>query len=64
MPLSFAVAIAVSVATPEMDADRTFREMQRRILMGHPTRRAPALVQVRRIVGDQFRTKLLKFLLE
>nr|WP_283809925.1 hypothetical protein [Bradyrhizobium forestalis] len=34
MPLLFAVAIAVSVATPEMDADRTFREMQRRILMG------------------------------
>ncbi|RXH35265.1 acetate permease [Bradyrhizobium nanningense] len=34
MPLSFAVAIAVSVATPVMDADRTFREMQRRILMG------------------------------
>jgi cation/acetate symporter len=34
MPLSFAVAIGVSLLTTEKDADRTFDEMQNRILFG------------------------------
>jgi cation/acetate symporter len=34
MPLSFAVAIGVSLLTTEKDADRTFDEMQSRILFG------------------------------
>jgi cation/acetate symporter len=34
MPLSFAVAILVSLATREKNADLTFDEMQRRILLG------------------------------
>jgi cation/acetate symporter len=34
MPLSFAVAVGVSLLTTEKDADRTFDEMQNRILFG------------------------------
>jgi cation/acetate symporter len=34
MPLSFAVAVGVSLLTHEKEADRTFREMQSRILLG------------------------------
>jgi cation/acetate symporter len=34
MPLSFAVAVGVSLLTNEKEADRTFRELQSGILLG------------------------------
>ena len=34
MPLSFAVAVGISLVTNEKEADRTFREMQDRIVFG------------------------------
>ena len=34
MPLSFVVAVGVSLMTNEKDADRTFNEMQSRMLLG------------------------------
>jgi cation/acetate symporter len=37
MPLSFAVAVIISLLTNEKEADRTFREMQTRILFGPST---------------------------
>ena len=47
MPLSFAVAILLSLVTRENNADRAFDEMQRRILLGPTEPNASELGQAK-----------------